>query len=219
MYRTVWDDAWRAVLPIEAVDVGYRLASVLFDLLQLQDAERIATETERLAARAGDQGRVRDRTRLVTYQLAMVMGDWQTALEYVALEAFGVGPWQVRVVPAGMGLLAILAIGIGAATCGTRRTGLVAAALLASNVLWVHWSRAALMEGPMTAFIAISVNRRCRRRVDTFLDSLFATIAVRSSRSRISARRPRRGCFVTTVGSRSHRDRMLFHRVSTRGSS
>jgi 4-amino-4-deoxy-L-arabinose transferase-like glycosyltransferase len=79
-----------------------------------------------------------------------------TALEYVALEAFGVGQWQVRVVPAVMGLLAILAIGIGAATCGTRRTGLVAAALLASNVLWVHWSRAALMEGPMTAFIAIS---------------------------------------------------------------
>ena len=80
MYRTVWDDAWRAVLPIEAVDVGYRLASVLLDLLHLEEAGRIATETERLAARAGDQGRVRDRTRLVTYQLAMVTGDWRAAI-------------------------------------------------------------------------------------------------------------------------------------------
>ena len=27
MYRQVWDEAWRAVLPIEAIDAGYRLAS------------------------------------------------------------------------------------------------------------------------------------------------------------------------------------------------
>jgi hypothetical protein len=55
-----------------------------------------------------------------------------------------------------MGLLSILAVGFGAAALGSRRTGLAAAALLASNYLWVQWSRAALMEGPMTAFIAIS---------------------------------------------------------------
>jgi 4-amino-4-deoxy-L-arabinose transferase-like glycosyltransferase len=79
-----------------------------------------------------------------------------TALEYAAMELFGVGQWQVRTVPAAMGLLAVLAVGLGGSMCGTRRTGLVAAALLASNVVWVHWSRAALMEGPMTAFIAIS---------------------------------------------------------------
>ena len=80
LYRQVWDDAWRAVLPIEAVDVGYRLAAVLYDMLELDEAERIAIETDRLAARAGDQGRVRDRTRLVTYQLAMVRSDWQAAV-------------------------------------------------------------------------------------------------------------------------------------------
>ena len=86
-YRGVWDDAWRAVLPVEAVDVGYRLASVLLDILDIEGAAKIAAETERLAARAGDQGRVRDRTRLVTYQLAMITSDWQPALE--ALLAVG----------------------------------------------------------------------------------------------------------------------------------
>jgi 4-amino-4-deoxy-L-arabinose transferase-like glycosyltransferase len=79
-----------------------------------------------------------------------------TALEYAAFEAVGVGQWQVRTVPAVMGLLSILAVGFGAAACGNRRSGLVAAALLASNYVWLHWNRAALMEGPMTAFIAIS---------------------------------------------------------------
>jgi DNA-binding CsgD family transcriptional regulator len=87
LYRGVWDDAWRAVLPVEAVDVGYRLAAVLFDSLRLEEAERIVSETERLAARAGDQGRVRDRTRLVPHQLAMVTSDWQTAVAAVLAAA------------------------------------------------------------------------------------------------------------------------------------
>ena len=82
-YRAVWDDAWRAVLPVEAVDVGYRLAAILLDVLDLKEAARVATETERLAARVGDQGRVRDRTRLVTYQLAMVTSDWQGAADAI----------------------------------------------------------------------------------------------------------------------------------------
>ena len=80
-YRQVWDAAWRAVLPVEAVDVGYRLAAVLLDVLDLAEAARVSTETERLAARVGDQGRVRDRTRLVTYQIAMVTADWQAAVD------------------------------------------------------------------------------------------------------------------------------------------
>jgi DNA-binding CsgD family transcriptional regulator/TPR repeat protein len=79
-YRVVWDEAWRAVLPIEAVDVGYRLAAVLFDMLLLDEARRVATEAEQLAARTGDQGRVRDRTRLVKYQLAMATSDWRSAM-------------------------------------------------------------------------------------------------------------------------------------------
>ena len=77
MYRGVWDAAWRAVLPMETVDTGFRLAAVLFDGLRLEEAGRIASESERLADRTGDQGRVRDRSRLVKYQLAMAMGDWR----------------------------------------------------------------------------------------------------------------------------------------------
>jgi DNA-binding CsgD family transcriptional regulator len=87
VYRAVWDDAWRAVLPIEAVDVGYRLAAVLFDMLLLDEASRIAAETERLAARTGDQGRVRDRTRLVKFQLGMATADWRTAMADLLTDA------------------------------------------------------------------------------------------------------------------------------------
>lgn len=83
IYREVLDDAWRMVLPVEAVDVGFRLAAVLVDILQLDEAARVATDTERLAARVGDQGRVRDRTRLVTYYLAMMTSDWRSAVDAV----------------------------------------------------------------------------------------------------------------------------------------
>src|SRR4029079_2038961 len=74
-YRQVWDDAWRAVLPVEAVDGGDRLAAVLLDVLDIGEAARVSTETERLAARVGDHGRVRDRTRLGTDQIAVVAAD------------------------------------------------------------------------------------------------------------------------------------------------
>ena len=79
-----------------------------------------------------------------------------TGLEYVALSAFGVGQWQVRTVSQVMGLLSILAVGLGVAACASRRAGIAAAALLATNYIWVMWNRAALMETTMVAFIAIS---------------------------------------------------------------
>ena len=80
IYRQVWDQAWQAVLPIEAIDAGYRFALALLDGLELDDARRIAAEAERFAARAGDHGRVRDRTRLVKYQVAMATSDWRAAV-------------------------------------------------------------------------------------------------------------------------------------------
>jgi DNA-binding CsgD family transcriptional regulator len=87
MYRQVWDEAWRAVLPIEAVDAGYRLASALVDGLELDGARRVAAEAERLAARTGDHGRVRDRTRLVKYQVAMATSDWRQAVAAILAAA------------------------------------------------------------------------------------------------------------------------------------
>ena len=87
MYRQVWDEAWRAVLPNEAIDAGFRLASALLDGLELDEARRVAGEAERLAARAGDHGRVRDRTRLVKYQVAMATSDWREAVAAILAAA------------------------------------------------------------------------------------------------------------------------------------
>ena len=60
MYRQVWDEAWRAVLPIEAVDAGYRLASVLVDGLELDEARR-DRRGGRAARRPGRRPRPRPR--------------------------------------------------------------------------------------------------------------------------------------------------------------
>ena len=79
-----------------------------------------------------------------------------TALEYASFAAFGVGLWQARLVSAFMGLLSVLALAYGVAAVSTRWAGLAAAALLATNYVYVMWNRAALMEATMVAFIAIS---------------------------------------------------------------
>ena len=42
---------------------------------------------------------------------------------------------------------------LGVARVAGRRAGLIAAALLATNYVYVMWNRAALMEGPMVAFM------------------------------------------------------------------
>lgn len=81
LYRRAWEEAWRAFMPREAIDAGYRLAAVLFDALQLDEAKRVAGEAERLVARAGDHGRVRDRTRLSKYLIAMATSDWRAGME------------------------------------------------------------------------------------------------------------------------------------------
>lgn len=79
-----------------------------------------------------------------------------TGLEYVSFATLGVGTWQARVMPAAMGVLAVLALGLGVARVGGRRAGLVAAVLLATNYVGVMYDRAAIMEGPMAAALAMS---------------------------------------------------------------
>ena len=76
-----------------------------------------------------------------------------TGLEYASFAAFGVGTWQARLVPILSGLLAILCVGIGLRAVAGTRAGLIAAAFLATNYVFVMWNRAALMESTMTAFI------------------------------------------------------------------
>src|SRR5687768_6651313 len=76
-----------------------------------------------------------------------------TALEFASFKAFGVGVRQARLVPEALGWLSVLLLALGVTHLAGRRAGLLAAALLASNYVYVMWNRAALMETPMTAFI------------------------------------------------------------------
>ena len=76
-----------------------------------------------------------------------------TGLEYASFSAFGVGTWQARLVSEAMGTASVLLLALGVAAIGGRRAGLAAAALLATNYVYVMWNRAALMEATMTALI------------------------------------------------------------------
>ena len=55
-----------------------------------------------------------------------------------------------------MGTISVVALALGVAALAGRRAGLIAAALLATNYIYVMWNRAALMEATMTAFMAIA---------------------------------------------------------------
>jgi 4-amino-4-deoxy-L-arabinose transferase-like glycosyltransferase len=79
-----------------------------------------------------------------------------TALEYLSFEAFGVGVRQARLVPEACGVLSVWLLALGVSTVAGRRSGLIAGGLLATNYVYVMWNRAALMEGPMVAFMVAS---------------------------------------------------------------
>ena len=76
-----------------------------------------------------------------------------TGLEYVSFKVFGVGVRQARLVPELCGLVSVWLLALGVARLAGRRAGVIAAALLGTNYVYVMWNRAALMEGPMVAFI------------------------------------------------------------------
>jgi 4-amino-4-deoxy-L-arabinose transferase-like glycosyltransferase len=79
-----------------------------------------------------------------------------TWLEYASFSAFGVGVRQARLVPELTGLFSVLLLALGVRRLAGREAGLIAGALLATNAAYVMWNRAALMEGPMTAFMVAS---------------------------------------------------------------
>ena len=76
-----------------------------------------------------------------------------TGVEYLSFTAFGVGLWQARVMPVLLGLLSIPLLAFGVTRIAGPRAGAIAGMLLATNYVYVMWNRAALMEGPMTAFV------------------------------------------------------------------
>jgi 4-amino-4-deoxy-L-arabinose transferase-like glycosyltransferase len=76
-----------------------------------------------------------------------------TGLEYGSFKVFGVGVRQARLVPELLGLLSVVLLGLGVTRLAGRRAGVIAAALLGTNYVYLMWNRAALMEGPMVAFM------------------------------------------------------------------
>ena len=79
-----------------------------------------------------------------------------TGLEYVSFKAFGVGVRQARLAPEALGVLSVWLLALGVTRLAGRYAGLSAAALLATNYVYVSWNRAAMMEGPMVAFMVMA---------------------------------------------------------------
>jgi 4-amino-4-deoxy-L-arabinose transferase-like glycosyltransferase len=103
-----------------------------------------------------------------------------TALEYGSFRALGVGVRQARLVPEVCGLLSVWLLGLGVARIAGRRAGVIAAALLATNYIYVMWNRAALMEGPMVGFLVAAwyCHTRARERAEWGAAAgLFAVLA------------------------------------------
>jgi 4-amino-4-deoxy-L-arabinose transferase-like glycosyltransferase len=72
-----------------------------------------------------------------------------TAIEYVAFRLFGVGLWQARLMPEALGVASVLLLAGAVRHAAGRAAGAIAGALAATNLVWVMWNRAALLETPM----------------------------------------------------------------------
>jgi 4-amino-4-deoxy-L-arabinose transferase-like glycosyltransferase len=76
-----------------------------------------------------------------------------TGLEYISFALFGVGIWQARLVSDVSGIASVMLLALGVRRVAGREAALVAAALAATNYVYVMWNRAALMEASMVAFM------------------------------------------------------------------
>lgn len=103
-------EAQQRVLPRAAVDAGRVLASTLFDLGRLPEAEAVARDADQLAARVGDSDRVGRRMKSIGHEIGLLTGDWRqivpealhaAAAEPVAHFALAyhqmLGTWQARI--------------------------------------------------------------------------------------------------------------------------
>ena len=103
-----------------------------------------------------------------------------SGLEYLSFRAFGVGLRQARLVSEIAGLLAVLALGLGVRRTSNRAAGLMAAAMLATNYVYVMFDRAALMESSMTAALVLAwwcYARSADRPMMGFFSGAFAMTA------------------------------------------
>ena len=79
-----------------------------------------------------------------------------TALEYASFSAFGVGVRQARLVSELAGLMSVLLLALGVRRIAGARAGVFAAALLATDYVYVMYNRAAIMEALMASLIVAS---------------------------------------------------------------
>jgi 4-amino-4-deoxy-L-arabinose transferase-like glycosyltransferase len=110
-----------------------------------------------------------------------------TGLEYLSFEAFGVGVRQARLVPEAAGLLSVALLALGVGRLGGRHAALAAALLVGSNYVYVMWNRAALMEGPMVAFMVASWYCYVRAQTDPRWGWLAGACAVAAYFTKASA--------------------------------
>ena len=76
-----------------------------------------------------------------------------TGLEYASFALFGVGLWQARLISELTGVASVVLLALGVRRIAGREAGVIAAALVATNYVYVMWNRAALMEASMVAFM------------------------------------------------------------------
>jgi 4-amino-4-deoxy-L-arabinose transferase-like glycosyltransferase len=110
-----------------------------------------------------------------------------TALEFVSFSIFGVGLWQARVISMLAGAAAVIAIGVGLAATTSRRAALFGALLLAVNFTWVMFSKVALLEALMVAFIAGSWCAYTRAARSWIWGALAATLGLAAFFTKASA--------------------------------
>jgi hypothetical protein len=79
-----------------------------------------------------------------------------TGLEYASFALFGVGLRQARLVSEAAGVISVLLLALGVRRIGGSAAALDAAALLATNYVYVMYDRAAIMEALMAGFIVAS---------------------------------------------------------------
>ena len=118
-----------------------------------------------------------------------------TALEYGSFRLFGVGVTQARLVPEVCGLLSVWLLALGVGRIAGRRAALIAAALAATNYIYVMWNRAALMEGPMVAFMVAAWYCQSRAQERTAWGAAAGALAMTAFFTKASA-----AFFVGAVG-------------------
>jgi 4-amino-4-deoxy-L-arabinose transferase-like glycosyltransferase len=79
-----------------------------------------------------------------------------TGLEYASFRFLGVGLRQARLVPELLGVLSVWLLGLGVARIANRLAGVIAAAWLATNFVFVMYNRAATIEATMVAFLVVA---------------------------------------------------------------